>query len=285
MGWSEEMMGILSVPDDPLNPESYTSLINTHGEVSIEQIRAFEESYINSKTRPAQDTHMLYKCLMGSLSKVAKKKILIWSDQYTIGDKFSGPLLLKVIIRESHLDTNATSTAIRTKMTKLDEYLPQVGYSVTKFNAHVKLLMEGLMARGEMMSPQDVLVCVFKGYFSCTDKDFCRYIRTKVDSYEEGTPISPDEIMVYANNKYKTLVEAGKYNVPDPSEEKLLVLQAKISKMESNAKRGKEKPFKNKESGKSSSNSQKQKGKSKPDWLAKQQKPKPDQASTSSKWN
>ena len=55
---------------------------------------------------------MMYKCLLNSLSKEAKIKVQVCESEYIImideGTYVpSGNLLLKVIIRESHLDTNA----------------------------------------------------------------------------------------------------------------------------------------------------------------------------------
>jgi hypothetical protein len=54
--------------------------------------------------------------LDGIAHSKAKKKILIWSaEQYTIGENkmSSGVALLKIIIRESHFDTNATTNQIQ----------------------------------------------------------------------------------------------------------------------------------------------------------------------------
>ena len=205
-GWEGVGTCILSIPDDPEYPYTlFTSLIDNHGEISIETIRQSEESYICNESRAAQDTAQLYKCLMTSLSRSGKKKVHVWSIQYTIGNLGSGALLLKVIIRESHLDTNATSTNIRTNLTKLDKYLPTIGYDITKFNTHVKILVEGLKSRGE--TTQDLLVNLFKGYLACSDKEFVSYITTKKDKHEEGVGIKPDELMTFAENKYKTLIQ------------------------------------------------------------------------------
>lgn len=75
-------------------------------------------------------------------------------------------LLLKIIVRESHLDTNATSLSISTKLTTdLDRYLPTIGHDITKFNTCLKLLVEGLKSRGETTT--DLLVNLFKGYMVC----------------------------------------------------------------------------------------------------------------------
>ena len=73
---------------------------------------------------------------MASLSKNAKEKVSLWSDQY---DLCSGVALLKIIIRESHLDTKVTTNQILTKLSNLDDYILTVEY--------VKLLIKSLTAR------------------------------------------------------------------------------------------------------------------------------------------
>ena len=59
----------------------------------------------------------------------------------------SGPLLLKIVLRESHIDTKSTSTSIRMNLSNLDTYIATVGHDVTKFNAHVKTLIQSLISR------------------------------------------------------------------------------------------------------------------------------------------
>ena len=76
-GWDTHGVGILSIPDDPLNPTEFKSLIDQHGEIELETIRAFEESYIDEPVRAAQDAAQLYRCLMASISKEGKCKILV----------------------------------------------------------------------------------------------------------------------------------------------------------------------------------------------------------------
>jgi len=171
---------------------------------------------------------------MASLSKEGKKKILIWESQYTIDGMGSGNLLLKIIVRESHLDTNATSASIRTKLTDLDRYLPTIGHDITKFNTYVKLLIDGLRSRGE--TSHDLLVNLFKGYMACSDREFVAYIKRKQDAFEEGTPIQVDNLMKNAADKYKTLLQKGKWNTPDVNESKIRALQAEIRKLKDRKK-------------------------------------------------
>ena len=272
-GWESQGVGIMSIPDDPNNPTEFKSLIDNHGEIDIDSIREFEESYVQGQSRSAQDAAMLYKCLMNSLSKEGKKKILVWEDQYQIGEVGSGNLLLKIIVRESHLDTNATSASIRKKLTNLDRYLPTIGQDITKFNTYVKLLIDGLRSRGE--STSDLLINLFKGYSACSDREFIEYIKRKEDAFEEGSEITTDQLMKYADEKYKTLLQKGTWNAPDANEEKILALQVEINKL-------KNKSSNKKKQTKSSGNKDKKKS-SKPAWF--QDRPPANELKLPKEWN
>ena len=120
------------------------NLLTNHGELDLEDVLRFEKSYINLTAGAAQDTNMIYHCLVGFLSKVGRTKVMVWEDQYKIKGRPSGNLLIKIIICESHLDSNATTTLIRNQLISLDHFITTVGCDITKFNAHVQLLLEGL---------------------------------------------------------------------------------------------------------------------------------------------
>ena len=230
-GWDDPNTGILMVPTDPANPFVLTNLLTNYGEVSMTAITAFEQTYIDRECRAAQDTRMLYTCIMNSLSKEAKTKVHIWRTQYTIqGGHKSGNLLLKVVIRESHLDTNATTSVIRLKLSSLDNYMPQVGSDIVKFNTYVKLLIDSLHARGE--TSHDTLVNLFKGYQAVSDKPFSDYINRLQESHEDGNTITADLLMQRASDKYKSLKQAGKWNAPSEEEEKIIALEAKIRSLQ-----------------------------------------------------
>ena len=83
---------------------------------------------------------------MASQTKEGRVKVMVWKDNYTTNGRPSANLLLKAIIRESHLDLNATTASIRTKLTQLDLYLPMVGHNIAKLNAYITLLLDSLAA-------------------------------------------------------------------------------------------------------------------------------------------
>jgi hypothetical protein len=146
-----------------------------------------------------------------------------------VGGIKSGACLLKVVIRESHIDTDATTGYIRTRLTMLDNYLPTIGNDFVKFNQYVNALLEGLTSRDE--TTNDLLTNLFKGYKAASDKTFVAYIKKKEDDYDEGQNIRPENLMTLAANKYKILKEKNEWEAPSAEEEKIMALEAKITKM------------------------------------------------------
>ena len=50
----------------------YVNLLMNHGDININMITKFDETYIRKESRAAQNTNILYHCLMNYLSKVGK---------------------------------------------------------------------------------------------------------------------------------------------------------------------------------------------------------------------
>jgi len=262
-GWDD---GILTIAEDPNDPNTeYSSLLSDYGQIDLETIRAFDKTYLAGQSRAAQDSNMMYTCIMNSIYKIGKAKIRIWEDEYKVDNHVSGNLLLKIVVRESHLDTNATTSTIRTKLSELDSYLPTIGSDISKFNQYVALLLAALKSRGE--KTEDLLTNLFKGYLAASDKVFVEYIRRKQESYEDGENITAPHLMTQADNKYKTLLQKNKWNAPNESEEKILALEAELKAMKRAHKRDSNK-------GGTSDPTLKGKDNKRPEWLFKHKCPK-----------
>ena len=291
-GWDSYMSGVLWVPEDANDPDSELRYLpDEYGRVSLEQITAFEQSYLGTETRAAQDAYMLFKCLMGSLSKEARMKIEAWENEYIIEDNAgsrspSGNLLLKVIIRESHLDTNATTQSIRMKLSNLDDYMLKISSNITQFNGYVKLLVRSLNARGQRA--EALLTHLFKGYLAASDKNFVKYINDKKDRYEEGKEMDADKLMQLADNKYRLLKERDEWDAPSAEEEKIMALQVAVdnltkkrkSRKEMEASEGnRERQVRNR----SNKPKSKKQNPSKPDWMFR--RPPEEDLDKPRKWN
>ena len=235
MGWNDSAYGIVHIPKqgqvNAIDPDKDCLLAN-YGEISMDRIIAFKKSYINTSTRAAQDGYMMFRCIWNSLSRTGRNKVQIWEHQYTVNQRYSGNLLLKIVIRESHLDSNATTTSIRESLSSLDVYILTIQCDIVKFNGYVKLMVDSLAARGETTT--DLLVNLFKAYTNVSDKVFVSYMGRKKELHEEGANLSLDEVMTLAANKYKQLKDLETWNAPSPEEEKIMALEARINKMRNN---------------------------------------------------
>ena len=92
----------------------------------------------------------------------------------------------------------------------------------------------------------------------------------KEEDYEDGTPITPQTLMELADNRFKVLKQKGVWNAPSPEEEKILALEAKIQKLERQAKTKKvDKDTFKKEKGKGNLKQKNKKQCQKPAWILK----------------
>ena len=160
---------------------------------------------------------------MNSLTQAGKDKVHLWSDQFILNGQESGILLLKVIIWESHLNTNGTMNLIRTQLSNLDEYITTIGCNIIKFNEHVKRLIEQLNARGG--ETQDLLTNLFKAYVSVKDARFVDYINEKLSRYEEGEPMEADQLITLTANKYKNMMIQNQWEASSPHDATIQALQ------------------------------------------------------------
>jgi hypothetical protein len=135
------------------------NLLSNYGMISIERVRAFEETYIHLPIQDTNDTDMLYKCKMASLSESALSTLLLKKDEYYVGDQLSGNLLLRVTICESLLDNNANTSIIQTKLTKLDQYMLMCKDNIKAFKKYVQLQLHLLNTPGE--TNNNVLIHLF----------------------------------------------------------------------------------------------------------------------------
>jgi hypothetical protein len=256
---------LFQIPDnrDPANRINRNFLDN-YGVVTLGMVRDHASTYVNSHSRNAQNSVQLYHCLMNSLSLAGRSKITIWNADYIVAGQRSGVALLKVIIRESDLDTHATAAHIRMQLASLDEFIGTIDSDILKFNIHVKNLVDGLTKRRQTTS--DLLTYLFKGYKAASDSPFVDYIKRKEEEHEDGKDLTTDELMNHAANKYKIRLKRRQWNAPSPKESKILALEAKVSSLEKKANTGPAKP-KRAKSGPSDKRGDSDSKQGKPEWM------------------
>jgi hypothetical protein len=128
---------------------SFVDLLTQYGNVTLAQVRNDAKRYEGEENRASQDSQMLADCILNSLTTEARSTVTLYTNEYTVKKVKSGACMLKVVIRESHIDTNATTRILREELNKLDAFMVSIDSDVSKFNQHVKGLIEQLHARGE----------------------------------------------------------------------------------------------------------------------------------------
>jgi hypothetical protein len=141
-GYDNEWVNtIFMVPrnKDDLNSERI-SIIDKHGELSIKAICAFEMSYIATLERQAQDTLMLFKCLMASLLCEGCRRVNMDKSMYII--KINGhdytvenrnvSIDKKIILEDTNMNKNETN-AICTKTKDTQKVSKQVNEQNTPY--------------------------------------------------------------------------------------------------------------------------------------------------------
>lgn len=226
MGWDTS---VLAVPDDASNlTGDAKDYLDHYGEISLEHLTEVAKTYATNKSRATQDSMMLYTCLHESLSKIGRDKVTLHAKEYTVDGFETGILFLKMIVRESMIDTNATTSTIRDQLIELHTYLAQTGFDIAKMNQHAQMLLEGLRARGE--TTNDLLNNLFKAYKTVKDDEFLTYIKAKESDWHEGEmELTAEKLMLLAKNKFQLLKDQKKWQAPSAAEEKIIALEARLA--------------------------------------------------------
>ena len=78
-----------------------------YSNISIQIIRVFKKTYIDTPSIAAQDCHMMYKCIMNSLSLEVKTKLNLCSEEYSVGPHKSGKILIYGVQRSTPLNMDS----------------------------------------------------------------------------------------------------------------------------------------------------------------------------------
>jgi hypothetical protein len=235
------------------------NLIDHYGAITLPDVRTHALTYNGQHVRNAQNSLQIFNCLSASLTEAGMSRVFLHSEDYTVNGETDGVLFLKLIIRLSHIDTRATVTVIRTRLSSLDSKIAYLQDDIVAFNEYVRLQRVSLEARGERTL--DLLVNLFKGYKAVADNKFVSYIGTKEDSYNEGTDISENELMDLAESKYKIMLESGDWKAQTNEQKKIVALTQQVQSLQSV-----QKPSADKRKPKADANDAKGSGKGKTPW-------------------
>ena len=226
-GWQ----AILNIPKDG----ETKNLIDQYGLLDLEDVMNHAATYENAVNRDAQNSSQMYYFLYASLSEEAKLMIIADYDDYVFETEggtnvCNGPSFLKVIIRNTTVDTRATVFHIRENLNNLEAKMLDISYDIDVFNQYVTSQVEQLAARGETSS--DLLINLFAAFMAVPDKKFVEYIEKQKDRYDEGEDLTTKRLMQVALIKYKDRKRSDVWQAPSLEEEQIMALTAQLDAME-----------------------------------------------------
>jgi hypothetical protein len=106
--WDATGADILNIPD---SNGTRHNMISEYGMLSAQNIRDHASTYHTRQKRQAQNGVQMGQCLLNSMTEAGKLKIMKESDAYYVDGILSGPLLLKLILKNAIIDLIQPSRA------------------------------------------------------------------------------------------------------------------------------------------------------------------------------
>jgi hypothetical protein len=225
-------MTIVTIPDDNAVDRN---LITNYGQLTLANVNAHAIGYMTLQTRDAQNSMLLYKYLLNSLTEDAKLVMVTMAHQYHANNMPSGPLFLKSIIGRASIDTKAKILLLRESVSHLHMKMVELKGNVREFNQHVAELRTSLEGRGQDVS--ELIMHLFKAYEQVPDQQFNRYIEAIRDRYDADIEdITAEQLMLLAVNKFDLLTQRNA--MPIDNVDKIVALQTKVNDHRTNERGG-----------------------------------------------
>ena len=275
-GWHNDVLVLEDNPNDIGGDGTY--FLDSHGTFTLEHVQTIERHYNATETRTAQNSLMLAKCLLNSLTSDAIQRINNRKDDWVLnvpvaGNEIEmqcGVCLLKVILIISQQETRSTMSFVLKQLSDLTPLMLETDYNIESFHIKVNELINKVRKANRQV-PESLLISLFTAYKSVPDEHFIRFIETKKDRYtDEGMELNPDTLMHAAEQKYYDLTHIDKtWRTPSEAEKKIAALSTTVSTLQRKLKGKKSEP-----SGGAKKDPTKSGTKlSRPEWLRKQIKP------------
>jgi hypothetical protein len=170
-GWQ----AILNVPKDGTTKKP----IQQYGLIDLADIWDQAIIYEKAMGREAQNASQMYNSLYPSSTDEAKLMVLSNYADYSISTAegmqiCNGPCFLKVIIRNTTVDTRSTVLHIHENLNNLKAKMLEISYNIEAFNQYVTDQVKQFAARGEASS--DLLINLLAAFLAVPDKKFAAYI-------------------------------------------------------------------------------------------------------------
>jgi len=238
MGWNAGARQITSF----INRDGKTiDIIKQYGQIDEATLKQQCENFckpgeINAQTRAKQNNTMMCVCLSKSLTAAAQAKLLACRSEFTFDDVEYGPLMYKVIMRLTTMDSVATTQSLRENLQNLATYAATVQGDIDRIHEEFDKNYSQIIARGATVD--DPIQILFDAYGAVPCYNFKKYIEIQESDYIDGkfTNLTHDVLRKMAKSKFDWLVNKKKWGARSPDDDKIVAMAAEIQRLKGHLK-------------------------------------------------
>jgi hypothetical protein len=195
------------------------NIIKSYGQINEATLKTACERFCKAGEADAvslakQNNMMMSMCLNKSLTASVKASLLTYRNEYTFDGVEYAPLMYKIIMRLTTVDSIATTQTLRDNLQNLGVFAVTVKGDIDKNYSQ-------LLARGATLD--DPIGILFEAYLLVPCYNFTKYIGTKHNEYLNGnlSSLTHEAMMSMAKCKFDFLKTKGKWGAKSPDDEKL----------------------------------------------------------------
>lgn len=181
------------------------SLLTHYGDIplsDVENARLLrEQAQVASlrDARPKINALMMFHFLYDSLGPLPQKKVS--TTLTTI--KSDGPLLLKMVLDQTFVATQASTYAIKERFYELS--LKKYKWNVQALNQDVREKLADLIAAGHASDNTDIMISLFRAYKTANNEEFLHAVEYWKNEWSSKTIQTVEQLMAQADGKYAEL--------------------------------------------------------------------------------
>ena len=175
--------------------------------------------------RPQINALMFFHFVYNSLGPLPQKKLntrLAQIDQ-------DGPLLLKMVLDDTFIATNASTFTIKEQF--YDLHLKKYKWNVQMLNQDVREKCADLKAAGQASHETDLIIALFRAYTTSTNKEFKNSVLFWKNEWNANAFASAEELMTRADAKYVELRSMGTWGRKSGADDQIVALTARVDQL------------------------------------------------------
>jgi hypothetical protein len=204
------------------------SLLTHYGEITTQEVIAAKTARdlvpvtTLADARDKVNALMMYHFIYDSLGANPQKKL----STKLLDINQDGPLLLKVVLDQTFVATQASTFAIKERFYELT--LKKYKWNVQALNQDVREKLIDLIAAGNASDDSDTMISLFRAYKTATNEEFSNAVDFWKNEWSSGLLTTAEQLMDKADMKYVELRELGTWGKRSTKDDQIIALTSQV---------------------------------------------------------